>query len=108
MEATHLTHYFRIKKMVALLVIGICWAPKIGEWKHKMIKPLRLKKHGRLEKNIFRYGLDYLTDKLMLSVVDGLEASRLLLLFLCPPSWLIPDQCATDLSTDYGFSVAGF
>lgn len=37
-EATRLTHYFRIKKMMALLVIGFCWAHKTGEWKHNAIK----------------------------------------------------------------------
>lgn len=108
MEATHLTRYFRIKKMVTLLVIGFCWAHKTGEWKHKMIKPLRLKKHGRLEKSIFRYGLDHLTDKLMLGVIEALEASRLLLLFLCPPNWLIPDKQGTETPTDYGFSTVCF
>ena len=108
MEATHLTRYFRIKKMIALLAIGFCWAHKTGEWKHKMVKPLRLKKHGRLEKSIFRYGLDHLTDKLMEGAVHGIEASRLLLLFLCPPSGLIADQRVSGISTDYGFSIACF
>ena len=53
MEARHLTCYFRINEMVILLAIGFCWAHKAGEWKHKMIKLLRLKKHGRLEKSTF-------------------------------------------------------
>ena len=101
MEVTRLTHYFRIKKMVALLVIGFCWAHKTGEWKHKMIKPLRVKNHGRLEKNLFRYGLDHLTDQLMSGALDALEASRLLVLFLCPPDWLEP----TESTNGYGFSI---
>lgn len=92
MEATRLTHYFRIKKMMALLAIGFCWAHKTGEWKHKVVKPLRLKTHGRPEKSLFRYGLDYLADKLISSAVEGLEANRLLLLFLYPPDWLVPDE----------------
>ncbi|PWQ95046.1 hypothetical protein DKW60_15890 [Leucothrix pacifica] len=87
--------------MVALLVIGFCWAHKTGEWKHKMIKPLRVKNHGRLEKNLFRYGLDHLTDQLMTGALDALEASRLLVLFLCPPDWLEP----TESTNGYGFSI---
>ncbi|PWQ92287.1 hypothetical protein DKW60_21715 [Leucothrix pacifica] len=104
MEVTRLTHYFRIKKMVALLVIGFCWAHKTGEWKHKMIKPLRVKNHGRLEKNLFRYGLDHLTDQLMSGALDALETSRLLLLFLCPPDWLEP----TKSTNGHGFSIVDF
>jgi len=100
MEVTRLTHYFRIKKMMALLVIGFCWAHKTGEWKHKMIHPLRVKNHGRLEKNLFRYGL----DQLMAGAMAALEASRLLVLFLCPPDWLKP----TESTNHYGFSIVDF
>ena len=90
--------------MVALLVIGFCWEHKTGEWKHKMIKPLCVKNHGRLEKNLFRYGLNHLTDMLMAGVMDALEASRLLVLFLCPPDWLKPAES----TNDYGFSIVDF
>ncbi|MBK7300549.1 MAG: hypothetical protein IPI79_09435 [Moraxellaceae bacterium] len=36
--------------MMALLAIALAWAHKVGEWQHKVIKPLVIKKHGRLEK----------------------------------------------------------
>ncbi|MBK8327638.1 MAG: transposase [Moraxellaceae bacterium] len=42
-EEMHLTHYFRIKKMMALLAIALAWAHKVGEWQHKVIKPLVIK-----------------------------------------------------------------
>ncbi len=35
------------------------WAVKTGEWLHQH-QPIKVKKHGRLAKSIFRYGLDYL------------------------------------------------
>ena len=84
-EDMHLTHYFRIKKMMALLAIALAWAHKVGEWRHKQVKPLVIKKHGRLEKSFFRYGLDYLTDCLLHHQADIVRSLRLLsLLFLTP------------------------
>jgi len=58
-EETHLTHFERISKLLALLTLSTIWALKIGEWRHQQ-KPLRVKKHGRLAKSIFRYGFDLL------------------------------------------------
>lgn len=91
MEDTRITHYYRIKKMMALLAIAFCWAHKTGEWKAKVVKPLKVKKHGRPEQSLFRYGLDYLADKLIGSVPDELETVRLLTLFWCPPRWIKKD-----------------
>ena len=51
-EETRLTTPDRIKKMMALLAIAFCWSHKMGEWKHKEIKPLQVKKHGRLEQSL--------------------------------------------------------
>lgn len=39
-EETRLTHYERIAKLILLLVIGFCWAHKVGEW--QAIKNLSL------------------------------------------------------------------
>ena len=64
---------------------ALAWAHKVGEWQHKVIKPLVLKKHGRLEKSFFRYGLDYLTDCLLHHQADVVRSLRLLLLFLLTP-----------------------
>lgn len=80
-----MTSYFRIKKVMALLAIGFCWAHKTGEWKHKAIKPLTLKKHGRPEQSLFRYGLDYLTDTLLHGLQKPMAAIRLWVLFWWPP-----------------------
>lgn len=84
-EDTRMTRYFRIKKVMALLAIGFCWAHKTGEWKHKVIKPLALKKQGRPEQSLFRYGLDYLTDALLHSSHKPRVAIRLWVLFWWPP-----------------------
>jgi hypothetical protein len=38
---------------------SLCWAIKTGDWLHQH-QPLKIKKHGRRQASIFRYGLDYL------------------------------------------------
>lgn len=59
LESTHFTEPERLSKLLALLSLALCWAVKTGEWLHQH-QPLKLKKHGRLAKSIFRYGFDYL------------------------------------------------
>lgn len=61
LESTHLTDAERLSKLVALLSLALCWVVLTGEWLHH-IKPLKLKKHGRKAKSIFRYGFDYLRN----------------------------------------------
>ena len=58
-ESTHFVEPECLSKLLALLALALCWAVKTGEWLHQH-QPLKLKKHGRLAKSIFRYGLDYL------------------------------------------------
>lgn len=88
-EDTRLTQYFRIKKMMALLAIGFCWAHKTGEWQAAVIKPLKVKNHGRLEKSLFRYGLDYLADKLTNAKITSREMKRMLRLFIKTPAKML-------------------
>lgn len=59
LESTHFTDSKRLSKLLALMALALCWAVKTGAWLHQH-QPLKLKKHGRLSKSIFRYGLDYL------------------------------------------------
>ena len=61
LESTHLTDVERLSKLLALLSLALCWVFLIGEWLHQL-KPLRLKKHGRKAKSLFRYGFDYLRN----------------------------------------------
>lgn len=84
-EETRVTKYLRIKKIMALLAIAFSWAHKVGEWKHRFVKSLRIKKHGRPEQSLFRYGLDHLTDNLLHGCREAAEALRLWALFLWPP-----------------------
>lgn len=58
-EDTHLTKPERIQTLMAVLALTFVWAYMVGQWKHAQ-QPLRLKKHGRKAKSIFRLGLDEL------------------------------------------------
>lgn len=59
LEETHVIEPERLKKLIALLALAFCWAHVVGEWLSQQ-KPLVTRKHGRLAKSIFRYGLDHL------------------------------------------------
>ncbi len=64
LESTHLTDGERLSKLLALLSLALCWAFLTGEWLNQL-KPLAIKKHGRKEKSLFRYGFDYLRHILL-------------------------------------------
>jgi hypothetical protein len=59
LEETHVVHPERLKKLMALLAFAFCWAHIIGEWLTRQ-QPLKIKKHGRKARSIFRHGFDYL------------------------------------------------
>ena len=59
LEDTHLVDSERLSRLFALLTIALCWACRTGKWLHEQ-KPIKIKKHGRKAKSVFRYGFDYL------------------------------------------------
>ena len=59
LESTHFRDSERLSKLIALMTLALCWAIKTGEWLNQ-INPIKVKKHGRLAKSVFRYGLDHL------------------------------------------------
>jgi len=59
LEETHVTRPERLEKLLALMTLAFCWAYIAGEWLARA-NPIKIKKHGRLAKSIFRYGFDYL------------------------------------------------
>lgn len=62
----------RVTRRVLLVVpvIAFCWAHYIGEWRHENFKPIKVKKHKRLAKSYFKYGLDCIRDKLLKAPAD--------------------------------------
>jgi len=48
-----------LKRLLGVLTIAFCWAYHIGAWLNE-IKPIRIKKHQRPAKSVFRYGFDWI------------------------------------------------
>lgn len=59
LEDTHITDSERLSRLFALLTIALCWAYRTGQWLSDH-KPILIKKHGRKQTSIFRYGFDHL------------------------------------------------
>lgn len=74
LEDTHVTSRLRIKRLLVVPVIAFCWAHRTGEWQHENVKPIKVKKHQRPAKSIFRAGLDFIRDAL-LNVTCSLESA---------------------------------
>jgi len=71
LEDTHVIEAERLKKLIALLALAFCWAHIVGEWLSQQ-KALKTKKHGRLAKSIFRYGLNHLR-RILCNLSDRLQ-----------------------------------
>jgi len=56
-EDTHLKDEKRLNTLFAVLALSFCWAYHVGAWRHS-VKPIRMKKHQRPAKSVFRYGFD--------------------------------------------------
>ncbi len=64
-EDTHLTEIDRIEKLFALVMVAFSWAYLVGDYLHKYIKPIPIKKHGKKAKSLFKYGLNYIATVLL-------------------------------------------
>lgn len=84
LEATHLTGEKRLEKLLGLLALAFAWSFLVGEWRHQR-NPLKTKNHGRREKSLFRYGLDYLR-KIMLNLAEQQEEFLICLQALIAPA----------------------
>lgn len=61
LEDTHLTHGSRVARLLSLLTLATVWALLSGELENHQT-PLKIKKHGRLEKSLFRLGFETLRN----------------------------------------------
>src|SRR5947209_7397369 len=84
LEETHVRDPERLKKLLALLALAFCWAHVIGEWLAQH-QPLKIKKHGRLAKSIFRHGFDHLRRILcnQLCKAERIQLGRVIKLLSC-------------------------
>jgi Transposase DDE domain len=57
LESTHFTDPERLRKLLALLALALCWSMQTGILLNQF-RPIVLKKHGRRAKSLFRLGFD--------------------------------------------------
>lgn len=60
LEATGLTEPDRIERLIGLLALAFTWTRLVGKHRAQREGPPPLKRHGRRERSLFRYGLDRL------------------------------------------------
>jgi hypothetical protein len=62
-EDTNLKDEESLQLLFAVITITFCWAYHVGAWLHNQ-KPIRIKKHQRPAKSVFRYGFDWIRNAL--------------------------------------------
>ena len=62
-EDTHLTDVDRINKLFALVLVAFAWVYRAGIYLDSL-NPIKIKKHGRKAKSLFKYGLNYIANLL--------------------------------------------
>ncbi|OTE95809.1 hypothetical protein BCS42_14015 [Crenothrix sp. D3] len=81
-EDTHVTDCRRIKRLLVVAVIAFFWAHRVGECLHEQVKAIKVKKHQRLAKSIFRVRLDIINEALFKLAYGFGNALMLLFPFL--------------------------
>ncbi len=81
LEETHLQDSERLKKLLGLLAIALCWSWLCGKQVCQM-KPIKIKKHQRRAKSIFRVGLDSLERVFSNSATKGQKKENNMFIFL--------------------------
>ena len=82
-ETTHVTQPEKLSLLLGVMSLAIFWALQAGVWLEQHSKPLKLKKHGRLEQSLFRYGLDKLRQLIFQHTLDSAQASPFIRLLTC-------------------------
>ena len=80
-EDTRLKDAKRLNTLFSVLALAFCWAYHVGAWRHR-VNPIRMKKHQRPAKSVFRYGFDLIRHALFNSK-DKTELLDRVLKLLC-------------------------
>ena len=65
---THLYDIQRVERLLLLVMIAFVWVYNVCNFVCQKIREIKLKKHGRKAKSIFRYGLDIVSGFLYKSI----------------------------------------
>jgi transposase len=64
-EDTHLTDLNRIEKLFSIVMLAFAWAYVVGVFANENIKPVRILKHGKKAKSLFKYGMEIIASVLL-------------------------------------------
>ena len=64
-EDTHLTDTDRIEKLFSVVMIAFAWAYVVGLFANENIRAIKILKHGRKAKSLFKHGLDIIANILL-------------------------------------------
>ena len=64
-EATHVADQKRLERLFLLTMIAFLWCYRIGDYLDQHIQKIKLKTHGRRAISVFKYGLDFLSKRLI-------------------------------------------
>ena len=64
-EKTHLTDLDRLAKLFSIVMLAFAWAYVVGIFANEHLKPIRMLKHGRKAKSLFKYGLQIIENNLL-------------------------------------------
>jgi len=73
-EDTHLTDIERVSKLLSLVLIAFAWVYKAGIYLDTL-RPIKIKKHGKKAKSLFKYGLNYIANLLFNNDIDKFNQS---------------------------------
>jgi hypothetical protein len=82
-EATHVTDPEKLSLLLGIMSLAIFWSIRSGVYLEHHVKPLKLKKHGRLHLSRFRYGLDQLRLFIFQHALDSQPALPFIKLLTC-------------------------
>jgi hypothetical protein len=64
-EDTHLTDLSRVEKLFSIVTVAFAWAYVVGVFANEKVKPIKILKHGKRAKSLFKYGLELIATALL-------------------------------------------
>lgn len=64
-EGSHVRNRGHMSNLFSIIMIAYVWCYLVGIYIHENIKPIKVLKHVRRAVNLFKYGLDYISQCLM-------------------------------------------
>jgi hypothetical protein len=55
----------RVEKLFSIVTVAFAWACVVGVFANENVKPIRILKHGKRAKSLFKYGLELIATALL-------------------------------------------